>query len=251
MGRLNELVVLVSGAASGIGQATATRLAQEGASLYLIDVNEAGLAETEAQATEAGASVVTRIVDVRSDEEVAAAVAGCVEHFGGLHRVANIAGVQSWGNTHETPTETFRRDIDINLVGTLVLCREALPHIIECKGAIVNMSSIAASVGIPYSAAYCASKGGVLALTRSLAVEYGKAGVRVNCVCPGGIETDMTTNAWNQFPEGVDMDLIMRAMSLDGFGSPADIAGVVAMLLSDDGRHINGTSITVDGAATA
>ncbi len=251
MQRLDQQVMLVTGAATGIGRATAQRLAAEGASVFAVDINGDELANTVASISEAGGEVSHVVADISVEAEVVAAVTQCVDHFGRLDGLANIAGIQMWGNSHETDIDSFRRTLEINLVAGFVFCREALPHLRASKGAIVNMASVASNVGIPYSVSYCASKGGVLAMTRSLAVEYGKEGVRVNAVCPGGIDTQMTSGAMEQFPDGADMNLLMRAMSLDGFGTPDDIASVVAMLLSPDGAHINGAAITVDGGATA
>ncbi|NNE72210.1 MAG: SDR family oxidoreductase [Acidimicrobiales bacterium] len=251
MGRFDDKVVLVTGASTGIGRASAQRLANEGASLFLLDINQPDLDAHVVTLNEQGVDVGSAVVDVRSDAQVAAAVLECVERFGRLDGLANIAGVQTWRRSHEITTEDFRRDIDINLIGTFIVCREAIPHLLESRGAIVNMSSTTAFAGIPYSAAYSASKGGVLAMTRSLAIEYAKEGLRVNCICPGGIRTPMTDGAMAQFPEGADMQLLLRQMSLDGQGEPEDIANMVAMLLSEEARHVNGTSITIDGAATA
>ena len=245
--RLAGKVVFVTGASTGIGQASAHWMAAEGATLFLADINQTDLDTNVATLRENGHEVSTAAVDVRSDDDVAAAVAACVTEFGRIDGVANIAGVQTWANSHEMTTEAFRRDIEVNLMGSFIVCREAIPHLLETGGAIVNMCSTTAHAGIPYSVAYSASKGGVLAMTRSLAIEYAKKGLRVNCVSPGSIQTAMSDNP--PFPDDPDWKLLMRQSSLQGFGVPDDIAVSVAMLLSDDGRHINGQNLTIDGAS--
>ncbi len=247
--RLTDHVVFVTGASTGIGRATAQRLADEGASLFLADVNQHDLDANVIALTEQGVPVGAAIVDVRSDEQVASAISQCIEQFGRLDGVANVAGVQSWANSHEMSTDTFRRDIEVNLMGTFIVCREAIPHLLESGGSIVNMCSTTAHAGIPYSVAYSASKGGVLALTRSLAIEYAKKGLRVNCISPGSIKTAMSEDL--PFPEDRDWDLLLRQNSLLGFGAPEDIAVSVAMLLSDDARMISGENLTIDGASIA
>ncbi len=247
-GRLTESVIYVTGAATGIGEGTCARLAAEGASLFLVDVAADELAGTAEAARAAGVRVEMHAVDVREQDQVDASIAACVEAFGRLDGVFNAAGVQSWAHSTEMHTATFRRDVEINLVGTFQVCRAALPHLIESRGKIVNTASTTSFAGLPYSVAYAASKGGVLALTRSLAVEFASVGVRVNCVAPGSISTRMSEP---DFPDGIDYQVLMRQMSLLGFGQPADVAGVVAMLLSNDGNYITGQAITIDGGALA
>ena len=127
----------------------------------------------------------------------------------------------------------------------MLLCRAVLPHLLETRGSIVNAASTAALAGLPCGVAYSASKGGVLAMTRSIAVEYAKRGVRANCVCPGDIKTGMTDDVG--FPETMDLDLMPRIMSLSGAKGPEVVAGVIAMLASEDGVHITGEEIRVDG----
>ncbi len=139
--------------------------------------------------------------------------------------------------------------MQVNLTGTFLMCKAALPHLIESSGNIVNTSSTAALAGLPYGAAYAASKGGVQALTRALAVEYAKRGVRANSVCPGSVQTGMTSRSI--LPEGMDFSLIQRLIPLDQPRGPETVAGVIAMLASEDAAHINGEEIRVDGGTLA
>jgi len=160
-----------------------------------------------------------------------------------------MAGLLRFDDTEQLATADWQRIVDVNLTGTLLLCREALPHLLESRGSIVNAGSTAALAGLPCGVAYSASKGGVLAMTRSIAVEYAKRGVRANCVCPGDIKTGMTSEL--EFPDTMDWELMPRIMSLSGAKGPEVVAGVIAMLASEDGIHITGEDILVDGGTLA
>jgi NAD(P)-dependent dehydrogenase (short-subunit alcohol dehydrogenase family) len=168
-----------------------------------------------------------------------------MDRYGSLYGLVNMAGILRFDDTQELQTNHWQRVVDINLTGTMFLCRAVLPHLIDTQGSIVNAASTAALQGLPCGLAYSASKGGVLAMTRSIAVEYAKRGVRANCVCPGDISTSMTDGI--DFPETMDFDLMPRIMSLTGPKAPEVVAGVIAMLVSEDGIHITGEDIRVDG----
>jgi len=247
--RFEDKVALVTGASSGIGKATALRLASEGAALFLLDVVQEGLEATGKECRQAGASVATQLCDVSQADAVEAAIAGCIERFGRLDTLINIAGILSLEHTHEVALETWNRVIGINLTGTFLLCKAALPHLLASRGNIVNTSSTSALAGMPYGACYGATKAGVLALTRTLAVEYAKQGLRANAVCPGSIQTAMTSRS--NLPDEMDFELLRRAMPLDKPRGPETVAAVIAMLASEDGAHINGESIRVDGGTLA
>ena len=249
MRRFEGKVALVTGAAAGIGQATAVRLASEGASVACVDVSAEGLEATAKRCAEHGAGAWTARCDVSDAAQVEAAVAGCVERFGRLDVLVNIAGILSLEHSHSLSLERWNQVLAVNLTGTFLFCRTALPHLLERGGAIVNTSSTSALAGMPYAAAYGASKAGVLALTRTLAVEYAKKGLRANAVCPGSIKTAMGSRA--NLPEGIDFALLQRAMPLDKARGPEVVAAVIALLASDDGAHVNGESIRVDGGTLA
>ena len=172
-------------------------------------------------------------------------MASCVQAYGGLWALINMAGILRFDDTEHIATSAWQKIIDVNLTGTMLLCRAALPYLVESRGSITNAASTAALAGVPCGLAYSASKGGVLAMTRSIAVEYGKRGVRANCVCPGDIDTGMTNGV--EFPDTMDFDLLPRIMSITGAKGPEVVAGVVAMLASDDGIHITGEDIRIDG----
>ncbi len=246
--RFAEKTVLVTGAASGIGRATVERLASEGAHLLCTDVVEEGVEEAAAAATSRGGEAEARVCNVTDPAEVAATVAACLQRFGKLDVLCNVAGVLQFAHTHDVELKDWERILSVNLTGTFLMCRAALPHLLDAGGNIVNTASTAALAGLPYGAAYAASKGGVVALTRSLAVEYGRRGVRANAVCPGSINTPMTATP---LPQDLDGKLVRRLMPLDEFRGPEIVAGVIAMLASEDGAHINGETIRVDGGTLA
>jgi NAD(P)-dependent dehydrogenase (short-subunit alcohol dehydrogenase family) len=245
MQRFKDKIVLVTGAGSGIGKASALRMAREGGSVFCVDLNAAAVEATAAEISAAGSEATSHVCDVSDEGSVQACIEACVARYGSLYGLVNMAGILRFDDTAELQTGDWQKVIDINLTGTMFLCRAALPHLLETRGSIVNAASTASLAGLPCGVAYSASKGGVLAMTRSIAVEYAKRGVRANCICPGDINTGMTDNIG--FPESMDFELMPRIMSLTGAKGPEVVAGVIAMLVSEDGVHITGEEIRVDG----
>lgn len=245
MQRFTDKVVMVTGAGSGIGKASAQRIAAEGGSIWCVDLNPDALEATVAEITSAGGEASASVCNVADESNVASCVAQCIEHYGSLYALVNMAGILRFDDTEQLQTEHWQQVIDINLTGTMLLCRAVLPHLMRSRGSIVNAASTAALSGLPCGVAYSASKGGVLAMTRSIAVEYAKRGVRANCVCPGDTKTGMTDGI--DFPDSMDFDLMPRIMSLTGAKGPETLASVIAMLASEDGAHITGEDIRVDG----
>lgn len=245
MNRFSGKVAIVTGAASGIGRASGLRLAAEGAKVLCIDLNQEALAALVAEIEHGGGVAAAHVCDISDEESVRAAVSDCIEHFGRLDALVNMAGILRFDDTEALTLAQWQKVIDVNLTGSMLLCREGLPHLVRSKGSIVNAASTASLAGLPSGVAYSASKGGVLAMTRSIAVEYAKRGVRANCVCPGDIQTDMTSGI--EFPDTMDFTLMGRISSLTGAKGPEVVAGVIAMLASDDGAHITGEDIRIDG----
>ncbi|MEP5569164.1 MAG: SDR family oxidoreductase [Halioglobus sp.] len=248
MQRFEDKVALVTGAASGIGRASAIRLASEGCTVFLADINTDGLNETVSALPE-GCTSGTFELNVTDSAACNAAVEACISTFGKLDILCNIAGIALCDNLTNITDEQWHRAVAINLDGVFFMCRAALPHLIETKGNIVNMSSSAGVVGQAYNSAYCATKAGVLMFSKSLAIEYGKQGVRVNAVCPGFVKTPLSANF--NMPEDVDMDLMAKLMPLSEGAEPEEVAASVAYLASDEARFINGIGLPIDGAQTA
>jgi NAD(P)-dependent dehydrogenase (short-subunit alcohol dehydrogenase family) len=243
--RFRDKTVLVTGAGGGIGKSCALRFASEGGRVFCIDLDEARLAATVGEIATAGGEATGYRCDIASESDVRGCIRACLDAYGSLYALVNMAGILRFDDTGQLELASWQRVIDVNLTGTMLMCRAALPHLIETRGSIVNAASTAALSGLPCGLAYSASKGGVLAMTRSIAVEYARRGVRANCVCPGDIKTGMTDNV--SFPDSMDWDLLPRIMSLTGAREPEVMTGVVAMLASEDGIHITGEDIRVDG----
>ena len=263
MKRLEGKRILVTGAASGIGQATALRLLDEGAVVVAADIAAEGLGKTQAQAEEAGIGdrLTTTPMDVGNEDSVTDGVCSAVETLGGLDSLVNAAGILRAAHTHQTSTELWNQIINVNLTGTFLVVREALPALLaNSRSAIVNFSSTSASFAHPYMAAYAASKGGIQAFTHSLALEYAKDGLRAACVAPGSVKSGITDATVGYLPKDADWSLFPRLMPIlpataessgAGMAEPAAIAGVIAMLVSDDGAWITGTEIRIDGGTHA
>jgi NAD(P)-dependent dehydrogenase (short-subunit alcohol dehydrogenase family) len=247
MERFEGKIVLLTGAASGIGKAAVLRMAGEGASVACVDVQAEAVEATAEEVRGLGADAIALTCDVSDPEATEATFRKALDHFGRIDSLCNIAGILHFDNTHEHSLEMWNQILAVNLTGTFLMCRTAIPQLLEVKGNIVNMSSTAALGGHPWTAAYSASKGGVLAFTKGLAVEYGKRGLRANSVCPGSITTPIQ-RAFH-LPEGGDVKLLERIIPLDEFRGPEYAASVIAFLASDDAAHINGEDIRCDGGA--
>ncbi|WP_431933425.1 SDR family NAD(P)-dependent oxidoreductase [Nonomuraea jabiensis] len=254
MMRLTDRRVLITGAASGIGQATALRLLSEGARVVAADLAEDGLKETHALATQQGTvdRLTTRTVDIADEGSVGDLVPAAITELGGLDALVNAAAVLRGAHTHDCSLELWNRIIGVNLTGTFLMTRAALPALLESgRGVVVNFSSTAAFFAHPFMAAYSASKGGIASFTHSLALEYAKHGLRAVNIVPGGISSGITNNIGSLVPEDTDWNLFLKLTAAigDGLPGPENVAGVVAMLVSDDGAFITGTEIRVDGGA--
>jgi NAD(P)-dependent dehydrogenase (short-subunit alcohol dehydrogenase family) len=239
-------VALVTGAGSGIGRAVAVRLAAAGASVFAVDIDAERLDETRALA---GGDVVVRQADLSDPDACDAVVAECVERHGGLDVLGNIAGIYAAAHTPEMPRDLYRRVMAINVDACFFLAQAAIPHLLERTGSIVNIASNAGLQGVPYSAAYCMSKGAIVQLTRSLAVEYLKSPLRVNAIAPAGTNTNIATAV--AFPDDMDHDLARRMGGFRGMAEADEVAAVFAYLASDDARSVTGAIYTIDNGLTA
>ena len=246
--RFTDRVALITGAGSGIGRATALRLAAEGATVVGVDVNEDGLVETVASIIDAGGSATAHPADVTDPAACRNAVEATVEVHGRLDVLANIAGVVRLGHAVDLSEEDWQLVQDVNLSGPWFLMQAALPHLEATGGNVVNLSSAAGVTGQAYTAAYCASKGGLVLLTKALAVEFAHRGIRFNAVCPGMVNTPL-----NDFDmvDGLESNLMAKLFPLVAGAEPGEIATLVAYLASDEARYVTGAAISIDGGQTA
>ena len=260
MQRFADRRVIVTGAGSGIGRATVARLLKEGATVVGCDISAHGLAGTAMAADDAGAGswLATAVLDVASEDAVAAAVDAAVAEFDGLEVLVNAAAIQRCAHTHSHTLADWNATLAVNLTGTFLMTREALPALLDSgRGVVVNFASTAASFAHPYMAAYAASKGGVLSFTHSLALEYSKQGLRAVNIQPGGVSTALALSTLGKMPEGYDVGLwakqtpLLHGKENDILGDAGAVASVIAMVASDDGAFITGTEIRVDGGAHA
>ena len=244
--RFEGKVVIVTGAGSGIGEATARRFSLEGAAVVLVGDTKNKI-DKVAQ-TLAKERTLVRRADVSKLGEMEDLVRATVRKFGGLHVMVNNAGIFAGSTVTKTKPKDWQRVIDVNLGGVFNGSRAALPELIKTRGCIVNTASVSGIGGDWATSAYNASKGGVVNLTRSMAMDYGRDGVRVNAVCPSFTLTNMTKDMAknrklvNEFMKRMPMGRVMM---------PDDVAGVIAFLASDDARMVTGVNLPVDGGVTA
>ncbi len=249
MKRFEGKVALVTGAASGIGRASAQRLAAEGAEVMLGDINKSGLEETAKAITEAGGKAAIQVFDVSNADACRSCVSATVEEFGRLDVLCNIAGILKMTRFEDMSDEQWQQTLGINLSGVFYMSKAAIPHLLKTKGNIINMASTAGLVGQAYNTHYCATKAGVVMLSRAMAIEFGDRGVRVNAICPGSVKTALVENI--QVPEDVDMNLMAKLFPLVEHAEPEEIATAVAYLASSEARFVTGTVFAIDGGQTA
>ena len=247
MDRLEGRVALVTGAASGIGEATALRFAAEGAQVVGVDLAD-GERWSDVDAAAPGASF--HVCDVTDEAAVAQVVADARERHGRLDVVVNAAGVAGGGPVHMVDLEEFRRVVRVNLEGTFLVCKHTLVPMIEQRsGSIVNIASIEGIEGTEGGSSYNASKGGVVLLTKNMAIDYGRLGIRVNCICPGFIDTPMFRSVMGGM--GPIAEKYRARHKLGRFGRPEEIASAAAFLASDDASFVTGHPLVVDGGYTS
>lgn len=237
---------LVTGAAGGLGRATAIALAQCGARVCIVDHNAEGLAET---AQTIGNGAVVHVADLSQSEACKAAVTAAVAACGRLDALCNVAGVLRLANSHDMALADWNLVLAVNLTAPFLLSQAAIPHLLEAGGAIVNVSSLAAHIGEAYAAAYCASKAGLSQMTKAMAMEYMHQPIRINAISPGGMATPIGASFVP--PEGADMSLLARIRPPRGLIEVEDMAKMIAYLASDAARGFHGTDIQMDKGLTA
>ncbi len=249
VGDMTGKVALVTGAASGLGRATALALARAGARICIVDVNPAGLDATAAEIRALGTEALVFAADLAVADRCSAAVQATVETFGRLDALCNVAGLIIFANSTEMAVADWSKTLAVNLSAPFHLSQAAIPHLLAQDGAIVNVASTAAFVGEAYAAAYCASKAGLLQLTKAMAMEYMHKPIRINAVAPGGMATGIAANL--RLPDGADVALIKRFSGMRGLVEVDDVAAMIAHLASDAGSAFHGACVTMDRGITA
>ena len=247
--RFDGKSVIVTGAASGIGRATAVRLAAEGGKVACLDVSAEALREVVADISAAGGTAQPVVCDVSDVDQVRSAVTAAADANGPIDVLCNIAGIGRYYNSTEMTPAEWQKIIDINLTGTWYVAQAVLPHMLDRGGVILNTASTSGMFPQPWQAAYCASKGGVVMLTKALALEYWDRKLRVNAIAPGGVETPIIKD-FSNLPEGGDFKRIMRYMSPLGFCKPEDLASLFAYVGSDEAHYMTGSVVLMDGGMT-
>jgi NAD(P)-dependent dehydrogenase (short-subunit alcohol dehydrogenase family) len=247
--RLPSQVALVTGAASGIARAVAMRFAHEGAAVMVADISESGGMETAEQIRTCGGKALFARLDVSQPDQVTGVVQRTIHELGDLHILFNGAGILSYGTALETTEEVWNRMIAVNLTGTFLCSKAALAHMVpKGRGVIINVASTTGSHdACAHAAAYVTSKGGVTLLTRSMAIDYAKQGVRVNVICPGPTDTPMLRKALT--PD--ELETFAKTFPMNRLGRPEEIAGAALFLASEDASFVTGAILHVDGGQTA
>jgi NAD(P)-dependent dehydrogenase (short-subunit alcohol dehydrogenase family) len=246
---MTDEAALVTGAASGLGRGTALALARAGANVCIVDINATGLDETAQQVRALGRKALVHATDLSVAENCVAAVAAAVGSFGRLDALCNVAGLIIFTNSTEMAGKDWDQTLAVNLSAPFHLSKAAIPHLLERDGAIVNVTSTAAFIGEAYAAAYCATKAGLNAMTKAMAMEYMHKPIRINAIAPGGMMTNIAANL--RMPEGVDYALIKRFSGMRGLVEVDDVAEMIAYLASDAGRGFHGACVTMDRGITA
>ncbi len=253
MGALTGKVALVTGAASGIGRATALLFAQEGASVLLTDLNEESGRDVERKIASSGGTVLFEGADVTRDADCGRIVELAIQEFGGLHIVVNCAGIIRRATVTELSEADWDRVMSVNVKSIYLVSRHAIPHMAKSGGSsIVNIASGWGLAGGPKAAVYCASKGAVVLLTKAMAIDHGPQNIRVNCICPGDTDTNMLRSEAQQLGEPNDRFLAEAARRpLGRVGKPEEIAQAALYLASDAASFVTGTALVVDGGGLA
>jgi NAD(P)-dependent dehydrogenase (short-subunit alcohol dehydrogenase family) len=246
-------VAVVTGAASGIGRATALRLARDGYEIAMMDLDAAGLAETRARIQQAGGRAHAFPVDVCDPLSVGSVTRKVAVTIGPPQVLVNVAGIGVAATVLETSDEDWNRVLAVNLTGPFLTIRATLPLMLDRgSGVVVNIASVAGQVGLARRAAYCASKAGLVGLTRAVAVDHAREGIRCVAICPGTVQTEWIAKIIADAPDPAAVRQTMAERQLDGrMGSADEVAAMVAFVASPDGRFINGAALVLDGGLTA
>lgn len=252
-GRLNGRAAIITGGAAGIGFAIAGLFAREGAAVSIIDVDADAIDAAVDRLRSGNGRAQGFQASVTADSAVRAAVAGATDAFGPSDILVNNAGTACFGTVADTRDSDFERVMSVNVAGTFIVSRAVLPSMLgRGKGAIVNIGSVAALAGIPGMAAYCAAKGAIVALTRQMAADYSKLGIRTNCICPGTVgDTDLGRTLLSTDTSEAAQQRRLSKYPAGRFGEPDEIAEAALYLASDAASFMTGAIVPVDGGMTA
>jgi len=251
--RVDKKVAIVTGAGSGIGEASAIRLAEEGATVICADINGAAAQSVAQGIVASGGKATAAAIDISDDKQCDAVVASAIKDFGTVDILVNNAGVNLPGVFHEVTNETIDRTLSVNIKGAMYLTRAVLPAMLkQGSGSIVNMSSVNGLVSEPFLSVYSASKGAIVMFTRGIALDYAKTGVRCNAICPGWVDTPIN-HAHAKMLGGLDhvYKTIDSFQPIGRPGTPREIANLVLFLASDESSFMTGSIVSADGGMTA
>ena len=257
---IKDSVAIVTGGGNGIGEAIAKYFIRHGAKVAIVDSSQSNLDRVLEELKDLGGEAIGVQANVTSEAETAKFIKAAIDAFGKLNIVVASAGIIRDGTMLTLDKETgkvakkmgldkWQPVIDVNLTGTFLVCKHTLPQLLDGGGVIINTSSTAGVMGQPYSAAYCASKGGVSMMTRAIAIEYAAKGVRCNAVAPAGVDTPLV----HEFglPEGADFKQLDRIMTPLGYSTPSEVAGAIAYMASDEASYASGAILSIDGAISS
>jgi NAD(P)-dependent dehydrogenase (short-subunit alcohol dehydrogenase family) len=253
MMRFRGKVIVVTGAGSGIGRAASMLFAGEGGSVCLFDCDRRGIDQTSADIADEGGNALPLLCDVTDEQNVSSSVERALEQYGHIDVLCNNAGIELSKSLLQTDEHEWDHVLAVNLKGSFLLSKQVIPHMIDSGGgAVVNTASISGLLGWPDSSAYCASKGGVIQLTKEMAVEYGAYNIRVNCICPGTTVTPMIDRLLGLEKDPAQTAQSIRAMHpLRRFAQPEEIARAILFLASEEASFVTGVVLPVDGGYTA
>ena len=247
--RFNNKRVYVTGAASGMGRATAIKFGGEGATVYCVDLNAEGADQTAQSIIEGGGKAYAAAVDITGGNACRDSIGAAVETMGGLDILCNVAGLGGIAPLEDETDEGWLLAMAVNANGPFFLSQAAVPHLLESKGTIINVGSTAGLQGQAYMSSYVASKHAIIGLTKTLALEFGRLGLRVNAVCPGGTKTAFLKGF--RIDDKIDLSLIGRTSLLEEMAEPEDMAHSICFLASEEARFANGAILSVDGGSVA
>ena len=252
-GRVADRVAIVTGAGSGIGRASAIRLAQEGAKVVCVDINESAAKECADEINKSSGIAYAVKCDISDSTACSKVVSDCVDKFGSVDILVNNAGVNLPGVFHEVSDVTIMKTLSVNVMGAMYLSRAAIKYMLKnSRGSIINMSSVNGLVSEPFLSVYSASKGALVMLTRGIALDYAKTGIRCNAICPGWVDTPINY-AHADMLGGLDhvYKTISSFQPIGRPGTPMEIANLVLFLASDESSFMTGSIVSADGGMTA